>query len=94
MLFQVSAGKEIDSNAKLTYATYQLIHGKFQDNIEKIKQVLRSKLSSSLSRHVSLVVADSLFGITREDWDKETDMWKLKEFEELLLFYKVILYLT
>ena len=30
--------------------------------------------------------------MTKEDWDKENDMWNLKEFEDLLLFFKVIKY--
>ena len=55
-----------------------------------MKSVLRMKLSSSSSRYASLVIADSLFGLTKEDWDKEIHMWKLKEFEELLLFFKVL----
>ena len=47
---------------------------------------------SSSSRYASLVIADSLFGLTKENWDKENDMWKLKEFEDLLLFLKVLDY--
>ena len=39
-----------------------------------------------------LVIADSLFGLTKEDWDKENDMWKLKEFKDLLLNFKVLNY--
>ena len=46
---------------------------------------------SSSSRYASLVIADSLFGLTKENWDKENDMWKLKEFEDLLLFLKILL---
>jgi hypothetical protein len=30
--------------------------------------------------------------LAKEDWDKENDMWKLKEFEDLLLFFKVMNY--
>jgi hypothetical protein len=30
--------------------------------------------------------------LNKEDWDKENDMWKLKEYEELLLFFKVMNY--
>jgi hypothetical protein len=51
-----------------------------------------TKLSSSSSRYASLVIANSLFGLTKEDWDKKNDMWKLKEFEDLLLFFKVLNY--
>ena len=52
-----------------------------------MKSVIRTKLSSSSSRYASLVIADSLFGLTKEDWDKEIHMWK---FEDLLLLFKVL----
>ena len=56
-------------------------------------QVLcRSYAGSRLTSVASLVIADSLFGLNKEDWDKENDMWKLKEFEDLLLFFKVMIY--
>lgn len=91
VMFQIDAGSALDSS-KLAYSKYKLIHGKFQDNLERVKSVLRTKLSSSSSRFTSLVIADSLFGLNKEDWDKENDMWKLKEYEELLLFFKVMNY--
>ena len=87
-MFQIADGNAAD-NTKLAYSKYQLIHGKFQDNFERVKSVLRTQLSSSSSRYTSLVIADNLFGLNKEDWDKENDMWKLKEFEDLLLFFKV-----
>ena len=82
-MFQIDVGNV----SKLVYSKYQLIHGRFQDNFERVKSVLRAKLSSSSSRFTSLVIADSLFGLNKEDWDKDNDMWKLKEFEDLLLFF-------
>ena len=88
---QINVGSAPDVS-KLAYSKYQLIHGRFQDNLERVKGVLRAKLSSSSSRFASLVIADSLFGLNKEDWDKENDMWKLKEFEDLLLFFKVMIY--
>jgi len=60
--------------------------------LKKVHSVLRTKLSSSSFRFASLVTANSLFGLTKEDWDKESDMWKLKEFEDLPLFFKVLNY--
>ena len=90
-MFHIDAGIAADVS-KLAYLKYQLIHGKFQDNFERVKSVLRTKLSSSSSRYTSLVIADSLFGLNKEAWDKENDMWKLKEFEDLLLFFKVMNY--
>ena len=90
-MFQIDAGNVADVS-KLAYSKYQLIHGKFQDNFERVKFVLRTKFSSSSSRYTSLVIADRLFGLAKEDWDKENDMWKLKEFEDLLLFFKVMNY--
>ncbi len=90
-MFQIDGGSAPDVS-KLAYSKYQLIHGKFQDNLERVKSVLRTKLSSSSSRYTSLVIADILFGLNKEDWDKENDMWKLKEYEELLLFFKVMNY--
>jgi len=85
VIVQVAAGN-VAEVSKLAYSKYQLIHGKFQDSFERVKSVLRTKLSSSSSRYASLVIADSLFGLTKENWDKENDMWKLKEFEDLLFF--------
>jgi hypothetical protein len=90
-MFQINGGSAPDVS-KLAYSKYQLIHGRFQDNFERVKSVLRAKLSSSSSRFTSLVIADSLFGLNKEVWDKENDMWKLKEFEDLLLFFKVMIY--
>ena len=78
--------------AKLTYANYPPIHGKFQDNFDRVKNVLRMKLSSTSYRNASLVIADGLFSLTKENWDKENDMWKLKEFEDPLLLCKVLNY--
>ncbi len=57
--------------------------------IEKIKEVLVTKLSPATLRYPSIVIADSLFGLTKEVWDDEKDMWRLKEFEELLKFFEV-----
>ena len=51
-----------------------------------------TKLPSSSSRYTSLAIAGSLFGLNKENWDKENDMWKLKEFEDLLLFFKLMNY--
>ncbi len=90
-MFQIDAGIATDVS-KLAYSKYHLIHGKFQENLERVKSVLRTKLSSSSSRYTSLVIADSLFGWNTQDWDKENDMWKSKEFQDLLLFFKVINY--
>ena len=42
-----------------------------------------------MSKYVSLIISDSLFGLTKEEWDSEQDMWKSKEFEDLLNFVKV-----
>jgi hypothetical protein len=86
-MIQVADGEMADVS-NLADAKYQQIRGKFQDNFDKIKNVLRTKLSSSSSRYTSRVIADRLFGLIKEDWDKENDMWKLKEFEVLLLFLK------
>ena len=90
-MFQIDAGIAADVS-KLDYSKSTLIHGKFKDNLERVKSVLRTKLSSSSSRYTSLVIADNLSGLNKEDWDKENDMWKLKEFEVLLLFFKVMNY--
>ncbi len=90
-MVQVDDEKMADVS-KLAYAKYQLIHGKFQENFEIIKIVLRTKLQASSSRYTSCVIADSLFCLAKEFWDKVNDMWKLKEFEDLLLFIKVFNY--
>ena len=65
-MVKVADGKTADVS-KLAYAKYQPIHGKFQENFGNIKAVLRTKLSSTSSRYASLVIADSLFGLTKED---------------------------
>ena len=90
-MVQVADGKMVVVS-KLAYAKYRMIHGKFQDKYERIKNVLSTKLASSSSRYTSLV-ANSLFGLTKEDWDKDNDMWKLKEFEDLL-FSGIALFLN
>jgi len=90
-MVQVVDGNVADVS-KLAYSKYQPIHGKFQDSFEKVQSVLRTKRSSSSARYASLVIADSLFGLTKDDWGKENDVWKSKEFEDLLLFFKVFIY--
>ena len=90
-MFHIAARNAPD-NTKLAYSKYKLINGKFQDNVERVRYILRTKLSSSSSRYTSFVIADGLFGLTKEDSDKENDMWKLKEFEDLLLIFKVTNY--
>ena len=57
--------------------------------IEKIKEVLVTKISPATSRYPSIVIDDSLFGLTKEVQDDEKDMWRLKEFEELLKIFEV-----
>ncbi len=71
-MFQIDVGIAADVS-KLAYSKYHPIHGKFQDNIERVKPVLRTKLSSSSSRYTSLVIADNLFGLNKEDWDEENE---------------------
>ena len=90
-MFKIDVGIAADVS-KRAFSKYKLIHGKFQDNLERVKYVLRTKLSSSSSRYTSFVIADILFGLIKEDWDKENNMWKLKEFEDLLLYFKVMNY--
>jgi len=90
-MLRVASGTMADV-AKMMYPKYELIYGKFQDNVDKIKNVLRIKLSSTSSRYASLVIEDSLFCLTKGDWDKENDMWKLKEFEDLFLIFKILHY--
>jgi hypothetical protein len=88
----VADGKMADVS-KLAHAKYQLIHGEFQAFFERIKMIVQiTKVLPSSPRYTSLVIADNLFGLTKEDWDKENDMSKLKEFEDLLLFFKVLNY--
>ena len=64
MIVQVADGKMADVS-KLAYSKYQLIHGKFQDNFEKVQYVLRTKLSLSSSQYASLVIANCLFDLTK-----------------------------
>ena len=86
------ANGKVAGVSKLAYPKYQLINGKFQEKFERIKTILMTKLSSTSSRYTRLVIADIFFCLTKEDWDKENDMWKLKDFEDLLLFFKVLNY--
>ena len=52
-----------------------------------MKEILKKCVSASSP--VSLVIADSLFGLKKHTWDKETDMWKEDDFEEVLKFIEV-----
>ena len=63
------------------------MHMKFQESSQGVKEILKKCVSSSSP--VSLVIADSLFGLKKHTWDKEEDMWKEDEFEEVLKFIKV-----
>jgi hypothetical protein len=55
-----------------------------------LKNISRNRLFATISRFVSLVIADNEFGFNKEQWDSDNDMWKFKEFEEHLAFVKVI----
>ena len=74
--------------SKIAHAKYYMIHGNVQGNFKRIQTSLRTKLSSASPRYASFVIADSLFGLTKQDWDGENDMWKLKEFEDLYMFLR------
>jgi hypothetical protein len=54
---------------------------------------LRHKLFASIKKFVSLIIAESWFGLNKEQWASENDIWKFKKFEEFLAFVKVILLL-
>ena len=69
------------------FATHNLIHMPFQESSLDVKEILKKCASSSSP--VSLVIADSLFGLNKHTWDKEEDMWKEDEFEEVLKFIEV-----
>ena len=69
------------------FATHNLIHMPFQESSLDVKEILKKCVSSSSP--VSLVIADSLFGLKKHTWDKEEDMWKEDEFEEVLKFIEV-----
>ena len=53
-----------------------------------MKEILKKCISSSSP--VSLVIADSLFGLKKHTWDKEEDMWREDEFQEVVNFIEVI----
>ena len=64
------------------------MHMRFQESSQDVKEILKKCISSS--NPVSLVIADSLFGLKKHTWDKEEDMWKEDEFQEVLNFIEVI----
>ena len=69
------------------FATHNLLHMPFQESSQEVMDILKKCVSASSP--VSLVIADSLFGLKRHTWDKEEDMWKHDEFEEVLKFIEV-----
>ena len=72
---------------EVAFANYHLLHGKFQDLHSGVKNILKECVSKS--NPISLVIADSLYGLGKETWDKKESMWKEKEFVEVLEFIKV-----
>ena len=69
------------------FATHNLLHMSFQESSQDVKYILKKCVSASSP--VSLVIADSLFGLKKHTWDKKKDMWKENEFEEVLKFIEV-----
>ena len=72
---------------EVAFANYHLLHGKFQELQTEVKHILQECVSKS--NPVSLVIADSLYGLGKEPWDGKENMWKEKEFAEVLEFIKV-----
>ena len=69
------------------FATHNLLHMPFQESSQDVKDILKKCVSASSP--VSLVIADSLFGLKKHTWDKEEDMWEEDEFEDVLKFIEV-----
>jgi hypothetical protein len=48
-----------------------------------LKNISRNKQCALISKYVNLIIAEKMFGLNKEQWDLENDIWKLKEFYEL-----------
>ena len=64
------------------------IYKSFSETTSEVEEILTNH--SSTTKSVSLILADCQKGLGKDDWDKKDSMWKLKDFEEILKFSKVI----
>ena len=56
---------------EVAFANYHLLHGKFQELQTEVKHILQECVSKS--NPVSLVIADSLYGLGKEPWAPRTE---------------------
>ena len=69
--------------------TASTVNSRFQDSVSEVKEQVIDYLNAKPSAKLGLVIADALYGLGKEKWDSPSDMWKAKEFEEVIEFLKV-----
>lgn len=79
--------QEQNGTASRVFAQYKLINKSFQESSEEVKKAITSVVNQSAN--VELIIADGLYGLGKETWDKEEDRWGVKEYNELFAFCKV-----
>ena len=81
--------EEVENSAGITMATCETIHSRFQDCVEDVIKRANAYLDGNKDHYskLSLFVVDALYGLKKEKWD--TEMWKEKEFSEVLNFVEV-----
>ena len=70
-------------------ATASTVNSRFQDSVLTVREQVSAYLKAKPSAKLGLVIADARYGLGKEEWDMPADMWKEKEFEEVIEFLKV-----
>ena len=73
----------------VSMVTASTVNSRFQDSVSEVKEQVIDYLNAKPSAKLGLVIADALYGLGKEKWDSPSDMWKAKEFEEVIDFLKV-----
>ena len=73
----------------VTMATAATVNSRFQDSVNNVKEQVSEYLNAKQNAKLGLVIADALYGLGKESWDTPDQMWKSKEFEEVIEFLNV-----
>ena len=79
--------QETEGQPEQICAKYNLIQKSFQDAKESLRSALNSAVN--VSDNVELIIADGLYGLGKEDWDRPEDKWDVNTYKQLFTFCKV-----